>query len=468
MKKISLSLLVILIFISSCTKDSSEEVIDEKKAMPQLSVIDISQESDWDYWVLGTEDYYFIEAGINNLPKAALYHSSSINKDFSIFFNDEGYVDNVVFEDHIFIFRNFKGNQLDLGVIYPDGSYKLFRDLETPSFNWDSLIFNKLTETKDFKHELIRWTGHAIAGVPCALSAAAAIPTGGLSLISAGVTCGMFLTRITGDVLENDFNIENGLNDFMEVYDIFGTIAACATLEGFECAHGVISFAYDVLTDDELEIEEHSEDILEINYLLSLDVFKTEFFDLDDNKVPEGWDFVVIRNAIISNGRINAYVNDGGGILSKEGVVSGTTKEIILEMDAYIAYSYWGLKSIFRIYKGDDYLGFRTGEEDYDHPKGNIANEVLYHGSSGNNYIYESLSPTITGVYHLKLTMNELGYEFVGVDPNGTESFKINIKEEDYPNYYFDFREIDEIQFYTVAQTDNNGWIDNLKVTVKE
>jgi hypothetical protein len=198
---------------------------------------------------------------------------------------------------------------------------------------------------------------------------------------------------------------------------------------------------------------------------LATEDFKTEFFDFNDNKVPDGWIFKTMKNADISNGRINVHPNDGGANLTKEGIVPISTKEIILEMDAYIAYSYWGLISYFQIYKGDKLLQFRTGEEDYDHPTGNIANAVLYReGSNDYEYLYEALSPTVTGVYHLKLIMNDSGYEFIGVDPNGIESFRIHIN----PDKYFGFNEIDKIRFSTVSQTDNSGWIDNLKITVSD
>ena len=191
--------------------------------------------------------------------------------------------------------------------------------------------------------------------------------------------------------------------------------------------------------------------------------FTSEYFDLNDNQVPYGWDFETARSANIASGRINAFIIDGYAGLSKSAEISCSTNEIILEMDAYMAYSYWGLKPIIQIFSGEKYLQFRTGEEDYDHPKGNLANEVYFRDGSLKKYIYEDLSPLITGINHLKLIMNDSGYEFSGVDPNGNESFKIFI---DYSNYYIDFRDIDQIRFRINATTNNSGWIDNLNITV--
>ena len=77
-------LILIIIFIASCSDENEEPKLAE---LPDVNVVDISQESDWDYWVFGKEDYYFIKTNSSStLPEAVLYHSSEINKDFSIFF----------------------------------------------------------------------------------------------------------------------------------------------------------------------------------------------------------------------------------------------------------------------------------------------------------------------------------------------------------------------------------------------
>ncbi len=194
----------------------------------------------------------------------------------------------------------------------------------------------------------------------------------------------------------------------------------------------------------------------------SITAFETEFHNLDDNQVPEGWELEITRSGDLSNGRINAYVNDGSGGLSKIGYVPIDAKEIILEMDGFMNYSYWGLKYSFQLLSGDKYLSFRTGEEDFDHPQGFLANEISYNDGINGGFIYESLSPLITGVYLLKLIMNENGYRFIGYDPNGVLSFNIFLDSTN----YFDFNEIDKIKFNVTAHTNNNGWIDNLSIEV--
>ncbi|RLD86177.1 MAG: hypothetical protein DRJ07_01440 [Bacteroidetes bacterium] len=254
MKKYCYLLLIIPLLFAGCSDDNEEPKLAE---LPDVNIVDISQESDWDFWVFGKDDYYFIKANSSStLPESVLYHSSEINKDFSIFFTDEGLVDKVVLDNHIFVFRNFNGNYVDLGVVYPDGKIEIFREIETPNYNWETLTFSKSNSLKDFRSELVRWTGHTIAGIPCALSAAAAIPTGGLSLIPAGITCGLFLARLTGDIYASDFNIPNGLDEmFMNganPYDIGDTFLDCAFSGSFNvaCISEILINSYEVWTTD--------------------------------------------------------------------------------------------------------------------------------------------------------------------------------------------------------------------------
>ncbi len=264
-------LLLIIIFIASCSDENEEPKLAE---LPDVNVVDISQESDWDYWVFGKDDYYFIkENSSSTLPESVLYHSSKINKDFSIFFTDDGLVDKVVLDNHIFVFRNFNGNYVDLGVVYPDGKIEIFREIETPNYNWETLTFNKSGSLKDFRSELIRWTGHAIAGIPCALSVAAAIPTaiptGGLSVIAGGITCGLFLARLTGDIAATDFHIENGLDEmFMNgtnPYDLGGTFLDCAVggLYSAPCVTEIILASRNIYNENSEYIDNLSASVLQ-------------------------------------------------------------------------------------------------------------------------------------------------------------------------------------------------------------
>jgi hypothetical protein len=325
MKKYIYLVFIIPLFLTSCSKEDDDPEVNLLE-LPNINVVDISQESDWDYWVFSENDYYFIKVNsTSTLPEAVLYHSSEINKDFSIFLNEDGLVDKVVLDNHIFVFRNFNGNFVDLGVIYPNYEIEIFRELETPNYNWETLTFNKTSSSKDFTNELIRWTGHTIAGIPCALSVAAALPTGGVSLITTGITCGVFLARLTGDIAANDFNIENGLTaDALLKYDIYGTVLDCAFngLYTPSCISGILIDGYQLYNKHSEIIDDISSDVLravtgslEYGYGdVQITLTWTNGADLDLHVIdPNGEEIWWDHKYSASNGKLDVDDIDGFG-----------------------------------------------------------------------------------------------------------------------------------------------------------
>jgi hypothetical protein len=161
-KSIWVFLVFTLIFIE-CKKKLTPQLAE----LPDLSIVNISQESDWDYWVVGKKDYYYLKTE-NFLPKSVLFHSSEANKDYSIFFTDNGRIDKVAADGYIFIFRNFDGYKLDIGIIDPNGNIQITREIET-DYNWDNLTLKSANLSVDWS-DVIRFTGRVVGSVPCALS----------------------------------------------------------------------------------------------------------------------------------------------------------------------------------------------------------------------------------------------------------------------------------------------------------
>lgn len=190
--------------------------------------------------------------------------------------------------------------------------------------------------------------------------------------------------------------------------------------------------------------------------------FTSEFFNLDDNKIPEGWTFEAIRSADISNGRINAYTNDGSGRLEKQASVKDDTEEIVLELEGHLAYSFWGLVNGFYVYNKSDLLGFKIGSEAYEYPSDHFFYEIVSRINGVNKKVKFGSKVRIDGTHKIQLTMNSQGYHFKGYNPNNIEVFNISISNSE----GFDFKNIDKIRFITTANTNSNGWIDNLKINV--
>ena len=237
--------LAITLILLGCKKDSRPE-------LPEISVINIGQESDWDYWVVGKNDYYYIKAE-NSLPKSVLFHSSEADKDYSIFFTEDGMPDKVVVDDYIFIFRNFNGRRVDLGIINPTGDIEILRELET-DFDWSNITLKNANSIEEWI-DVIRWTGRVVAGVPCALSIATAVSTSGITTPLALWSCGNYILKLSGDLAKHEGNIHNGFTDFVDTYGDALLIANCSGGDAKACIFSSSARGYSELADYLEQIE---------------------------------------------------------------------------------------------------------------------------------------------------------------------------------------------------------------------
>ncbi len=210
----------------SCTK-TDDDVEEEKPPQPELSVVNISQETDWNYEVIGLKDHYYIKTNDDNVPSAVEFYSKEADKNYSIFLFDNGELDKVVVDDYIFIFRNFDGNKVDLGVIYPNGEIEFLRELET-DHNWGSSAMKDLDDIEAWS-DVVRFTSRVVSGVPCALSAAAASSTGGIATPLAVWACGKYSMGLSADVMENELDIHNGYTEFVNTVGNANTAIGCAS-----------------------------------------------------------------------------------------------------------------------------------------------------------------------------------------------------------------------------------------------
>ena len=268
--------LILLSTILSCNKEE-EEVVPQIPELPDISVIDISQDySPWNYLVLGKEDYFFVSTLQNppsQIPREILFYSSEAEKSYYISLNEEGILDKVVVDDHIFVFRNFNGNYVDIGIVYPDGKIDTLEQVKT-DYDWDNLSI-KNARVKDVWTVVIRNAARVAAGVPCLVSVASAIGTSGALAPFAFWRCGNFLLNLGVDIATNEFGIHNNLTDFLEIYGAASTLISCnSALAGnantaLDCASGVISSSLHKLADDREKVEKSKENIIEIENRLT-------------------------------------------------------------------------------------------------------------------------------------------------------------------------------------------------------
>ncbi|MCF8364308.1 MAG: hypothetical protein K9H16_00910 [Bacteroidales bacterium] len=252
MKKLITFIAIVFLMLNySCKKDE-----ESKPQQPDISVVDVSQTTDWDYWVAGKKDYYFIQTE-NSKPSVVEFHSYDANKDISIFFSADGLPQKLVVSNYIYLFDNFNGNKVDIGVVYPNGDIEILREVESDA-DWD--IYKNAVTIDDWS-DLVRWTGRVVSGVPCALGVGATVATGGVGWPLAAFTCGNYLLGLSSDIAQNEFDVHNGFTEFVDQYGTVSTYYGCTTDFGVSCLTDLSSNALGDIADHLQELENKAEDV---------------------------------------------------------------------------------------------------------------------------------------------------------------------------------------------------------------
>mgnify|MGYP001415274209 CR=1 FL=1 len=231
-----------------------------KKPLPDFSAVYVHNESNWDYWVVGKEEYFFIDEE-NSLPKFVLYHSFKNKKDYGIMFNDKGLPDKVFADDFIFMFSNFNGNKVDLGILFPSGDIEVVREIQT-DFVWPSNL--KSDNSTLSKAEFIRWTGRIVGAIPCVTSGAAALISGGFAIPLALWTCGNYFLKMADNFFD-DANVQNGFTDFVDNYKLNSTAYSCiSSPDPTSCLISLASMGLDKYASYVEDLEYRTEDLLRL------------------------------------------------------------------------------------------------------------------------------------------------------------------------------------------------------------
>lgn len=246
MKK-ALYLPLIAIFLASCSEQLEEPTVRD------VSIFDVSAETEWDYWVVGKSgDNLFVNV-LNNKPISLFYTPDPQEDGYSVFFDGNGYPDKLVIKDHIFIFRNFSGTKVDAAVILPDGTIKIARDFET-GVDWDEIALKGVSADPS---DWLRWTGHALGAAACTAGILAGPATFGLSWVVTGIGCTGTLVSVITEFLPEDYEV---LGMTSSGIGSIATAVGCVSDLGLSCALGTAATAYSLMSINEEAIEE-SEDV---------------------------------------------------------------------------------------------------------------------------------------------------------------------------------------------------------------
>lgn len=241
-----LFLMIATIFaLSGCKKEEANNPASE------LTIFDVSNDTDWDYWVVGKDgDNLFVNVQ-NDKPTSVFYTPDPKQDGYAVFFDEDGFPDKLVIDDYIFLFANFSGTKTDVTLISPDGTISNARDVET-NINWDESSLKSTSKWSTW----FTWTGHAIGGVACAVGVAAGPATFGVAWIVTGIGCGATAVSVLATLAPDDLEIL-GLPS-----TLVGAIAAavgCVGSPDASCATGLASAASSLMGSATGYLEEHSD-----------------------------------------------------------------------------------------------------------------------------------------------------------------------------------------------------------------
>jgi len=261
MKKTIQLLFFLFLGLNACNKE--EQTKDFK-----LAIVDISKESDWDWFVSDKEGNYFFLQESNSKPIKVMLHFNTSETDIPVFFNANGFPEKVIFQDYIFVFSNHHSTYVDFAAIYPNGKIDVFKNVTT-DINWDNVL--KSANSVAAWSDVIRWTGRVVGAVPCALSIAASVGSGGLAIPIAAFTCGTYILETTADILEDEFEITNGFTEFGKLVGKVGIATDCSVeLTGIDCFTSLASEGLNHWADKLEEMENAKKNkINEANSLLN-------------------------------------------------------------------------------------------------------------------------------------------------------------------------------------------------------
>lgn len=274
MKKLIL-LFVVILFTNSCKKDDSPIIEENTLELPKVAIVDVSDDSEWDYWVVTKDDYFFIKEE-NGMPDATYYYNSSVKKSYTIFYNSDGMLDRLQVEGYTFLFKNYHDNKVDMAVIYPDVRYEIIENIVLPE-EFDSIYPIDILKTKDgallksseASVDVLKAAARVAGAAGCAVSTFSALATGGLAIPLAVLSCGSLAASFTVDyidvmnsiggdqkVVDSRIEFVNEHGSKLSVFLDCGIALAGNPVDVVSCVADIASLTFDKAAEDRTSILE--------------------------------------------------------------------------------------------------------------------------------------------------------------------------------------------------------------------
>lgn len=237
--KKSVLLLLLVIFplsFSDCDKE-------EAKTSDELCVIDVSAETDWDYWVIAKDGGNFFIQQENFKPVSIYYQPDKDQDGFTLFFNEFGLPSKGVINDHIILFENIRKDLVDAAVISPSGEISIFKDVP---IEHDLTQFQLDGKGLTGKKELFNLASLTLGVVSCVTAIILPNPFTALA-------CGAAVVNLAMEYFDEEVE---AISASSTVAGTFVDAVGCITGDKFECIIGAASVGTSIAYEASEDIEE--------------------------------------------------------------------------------------------------------------------------------------------------------------------------------------------------------------------
>ena len=238
MKILKIFSVFFLALLSSCEKEDNPE--NESETLERDYAIVQTENPQWPIMANHANGEHIaikVREGSNEVQGAAyLYEGLEVYLKLT----PEGIPVSGIINDHLLIFENFEGNEVDLGIVTPEGETHVIRDIEIEEneLSPTASIHRKAPGNQNLSNALKAGSlGVGIMG--CALSAAFAVGTVGTGIPVALLSCGSALISAISLIQDWDSTLGNGATGF----GLYANSIGCISPQG---ALSCIGFVLDV------------------------------------------------------------------------------------------------------------------------------------------------------------------------------------------------------------------------------
>lgn len=139
----------------------------KKEESKDFAVVDVKQETDWDYWIIAKDGSNFFVEEENNVPRSVYYKPDSNQEGYIIFFNEFGLPSSAVIQGNTLLFSNIRDKLIDVTLIKSDNEVVNYDNL---SSNIDLSLFQMKGGTNDDFLNFLKLTGHVVGAASCIAS----------------------------------------------------------------------------------------------------------------------------------------------------------------------------------------------------------------------------------------------------------------------------------------------------------